>query len=171
MKCLCVVDLQQGLVTPECKTIIPNVVKLIEHFYANHDRVVFTKFHHTDNSAYPTYLGWDKLQAPSQQALLPDIARYARRIFVKYGYGMWTGAMTHYIKAHHIKQLYLVGVDTDACIYHSALQTFDRQIQPIVVADACMSGAGHDNHLAALKLLKRHVGDANIVSLDDVINR
>lgn len=170
MKLLCVVDMQRGFVTPENRPLLNKVIPLIEHFYLQNNKVVFTKFHNTSDSPYCDYLGWRGLQQRSERALLPELDVYTQRVFLKYGYSVWTEAFSHYIEAQKITQLYFVGLDTDACIYESALQTFDQHIQPIVIEDACMSSAGIHFHQAAIQLLKRQIGENNVVTMQSVIS-
>ncbi len=169
MKLLCVVDMQRGAVTQECRKILPNVITLIEQFYSQRYPVVFTKFLNTVDSPYCQHLGWPGLLHPSEQALLPELDYYAKRVFLKYGYSVWTKAVSRYVKNQRIKQIYFAGLDTDACIYESALHTFDKGIQPIIVEDACMSRAGRHYHESALRLLKRQIGKTNVLSTDHII--
>lgn len=170
MKLLCIVDMQRGSVTPECQRIVPNVMRLIENFYLHNAPVIFTKFLNTPDSPYCEQLGWQGLLTEPEQALLPELDIYAQRVFPKYGYSIWTEAVTRYVAAYKIKQLYFAGIDTDACIYESALQTFDRYIQPIIVRDACMSSAGCNYHTVALELLKRQIGKKNIITTGHLID-
>ena len=163
-------DMQRGFVTPECQPIVPTVTRLIEHFYLQNDLVIFTKFHNTVGSPYSDYLGWRELQHQSSQALLPELETYVQRVFVKYGYSIWTEGVLRYVATHNIEQIYFAGLDTDACIYESALQAFDKHIQPIVVSDACMSSAGQAYHLSALQLLKRQIGEDNIISANEIVD-
>ena len=169
MKLLCIVDMQRGFMTPETHRILPKVINLVDYFYLQNDLVVFTKFHNTSDSPYCDFLGWRDLQYSSDQALLPEFEIYTQRVFVKYGYSIFTKAMSNHIEAQKVSEIYLAGLDTDACIYESALQAFDRHIQPIVIQDACMSSAGAAHHAAALTLLKRQIGEHNIRSTLDVM--
>ena len=162
MKLLCIADLQREFVTPVCRTILPNVIRLIDYFNAQHDAIIFTKHYNSIDSPHGRLL--DK----SQQDLLPELGRYAQRVFPKYGYSIWTKAVSRYLDTQKIKQLFFAGVGTDACIYISALQAFDQRIQPIVIEDACMSCVDQRYHRAAIQLLKRQIGDKNVVCTDDI---
>jgi nicotinamidase-related amidase len=170
MKLLCIVDMQQGFITPECQAIVPNVMLLIEYFSLQKSPVIFTKFLNTPDSPYCEHLGWKGLLNKPEQALLPGLDIYAPRVFSKYGYSIWTKAVSEYLNTQNIETIYFAGLDSDACIYESALQAFDQKIQPIVIRDACTSSAGPDYHAAALKLLKRQIGEKNIISTYDLID-
>lgn len=63
-----------------------------------------------------------------------------------------------YLIEQAIKQIFLVGIDTDMCVLKIALDIFDLGIEPIVLTDCCASTSGLQAHLAGLAVLSRNIG-------------
>jgi nicotinamidase-related amidase len=65
--------------------------------------------------------------------------------------------------------LVLCGIATDGCVLKSAVDAFERGIEPVVVTDACASHAGREIHEAGLLLLARFIGPGQLKSAADFV--
>lgn len=72
------------------------------------------------------------------------------------------------------EEVYLCGLDTDACVYETAIALYEIGIKPILIRDLCFSSGGFKYHEAALMLFKRNISSALIKDsyelLDNKIN-
>lgn len=169
MKLLCIVDMQQGLLTRDLQPVILNCEKLAEAFRQNQSSVFCSRLLNNSDSPFERYLDWQRLQDKQSQKLFSGVAYYANKTFVKYGYSIWTPALSQAVKNQHITQIYFAGLDTDACILSSALEAFDKGFEPFVIEDACTSTGGENYHQLGLTCLARNVGKNRIVKTQDVI--
>jgi nicotinamidase-related amidase len=63
-----------------------------------------------------------------------------------------------------IAEIHIVGVDTDICVSKCAVDLFERDRTPFVLAKYCASYAGPDIHEAALKIIARYIGESQVIS-------
>lgn len=72
------------------------------------------------------------------------------------------------------EEVYLCGLDTDACVYETAIALSEIGIKPILIKDLCFSSGGLKYHEAALMLFKRNISSSLIKDsyeiIDDQIN-
>ena len=92
--------------------------------------------------------------------LAPELEKMAppEQVFSKPGYAGLPDALAGVFRDAGIEQVTVVGIDTDMCVLKSAMDIFDMNIQPIVLADCCASTLGAYAHLAGLAILSRNIG-------------
>lgn len=73
------------------------------------------------------------------------------------------------LRAHDIRRVYLVGINTDYCVFASALDAFYRGYELQIVRDAVTTFSGERGHEEGLDLAARHFGKAAVVSTADVL--
>lgn len=61
-----------------------------------------------------------------------------------------------------VNEVYICGLDTDACVLATAIGLFDNLIAPIVLEDYCFSTGGEQYNEAGLKCLERTISKALI---------
>ena len=59
--------------------------------------------------------------------------------------------------------VHLCGIATDNCVLKTAADLFEAGILPVVHADWCASHGGADFHQTGLAILRRLIGDAQVV--------
>jgi nicotinamidase-related amidase len=74
-----------------------------------------------------------------------------------------TPEFLNYVQTHGINRIYIAGIDTDNCVLKCAVDLFEAGFVPVILADCCMSHAGIEAHQAALKILPRFIGPAQII--------
>ena len=73
-----------------------------------------------------------------------------------------TGCSSFLPEMKKFKEIYICGFDTDACVYKTAMDLAENGIKPIILKDYCFS-TNQELHDIAIKLLKRNIGDKNII--------
>ena len=71
MKCLLVIDVQNGFVSPKTEYVVPRILELIEQFKG--ELVVATKFLNYQESPYFRFMGWERLTASPETDIIPEV--------------------------------------------------------------------------------------------------
>ncbi|MEH2044874.1 isochorismatase family cysteine hydrolase [Nostoc sp.] len=167
---LLVVDMQNGFMSEKCRHIIPTVIKLIEQFLAAGKLVKFTRFINTADSNYVKLIHWSRLMQESETSIIDELQPYINNnIFDKPYYSAFTQNFSNFIFLNKISKIYLCGVETDSCILKTAIDSFERGIEPVIIEDASSSHGGQQAHDAGIFLLKRNIGKNQIKMSDEVL--
>ncbi|MEJ6480034.1 isochorismatase family cysteine hydrolase [Nostoc punctiforme UO1] len=168
---LLVVDMQNGFMSEQCRHIIPTVIKLIERFLAIGKLVEFTRFINTADSNYVKLIQWSRLINEPETSIIDELQPYINNIFDKHYYSAFTGNFSAFIFLNQISKIYLCGVETDSCILKTAIDSFERGIEPVIIEDACFSDGGQQAHDAGIFLLKRNIGKNQIQMADEILEK
>nr|WP_307710865.1 isochorismatase family cysteine hydrolase [Streptomyces sp. V1I6] len=169
-----VIDVQQGFVNHHSRGVLPTLARLVKRWHAVGAPVVLTRFHNEEGSPYETITGWTKLRTPQEQALVRDLEPYASEaagLIDKGQSSLFTPSGADLIRAAGWTDLVLCGIDTDACVYDSAVDAYQRGYRPWIVTDACASTGGAEYHEAALLLAARNIGRQHLVTSEVVLSR
>jgi nicotinamidase-related amidase len=157
-----IVDVQRGFLNEFTHHIPQRLRQLLER--GTHDPVLFTRFVNVKGGPYPTFLGWEVMEAAPDTDLAPGLEPFAARgrVFEKRGVCGLPRELDAYLKEAQLKRVYVAGIDTDMCVLKIAMDLFDRSIEPVVLTDCCASTAGLQAHLAGLAVLSRNIGAARL---------
>ena len=168
---LIVVDMQNGFVNDNAIHILPNVRSLIERARSHDIPIAFTRFVNSPGSGYVKWIGWSRLMGQPETDIIPELQELVENVFDKPAYSAFTRDLDYFLGKHEIRKLVICGVATDGCVLKTAVDAFERDIEPIVVGDACASHAGEDVHRAGLLLLGRFIGKGQIVDTDAALEQ
>lgn len=168
---LVVIDVQNGFVNERTRSALPHACKLVEHWQANGWPVVFTRFHNPKGSAYERSLAWTGLRSDADTALHDLIAGYAGTVVDKTVYTAFTSAGEQALAVRPGDTLVMCGIDTDGCVLKTALDAFERDVEPVIAIDACATDGGAAAQRAAHLVLERTVGSGQLLATADVIAR
>src|SRR5262249_18723380 len=132
--------------------------------------VITTRFFNREGSPYVRWIRWAEMMGPPDTDLHPAVASLAQVVFDKLGYTCFTPEVTAWLKDKNVTRLIGCGIATEACGLNPAVSAFEREIEPVVVADACASHAGSEDHEAGLRILSRLIGEGQIRTLRDVVS-
>jgi nicotinamidase-related amidase len=157
---LLVIDVQKGFITDQTS----HIPKLIQNLIVerNFEKVVFTQFVNTEGSFYESEIGWRGMYNAPDIDIVPELLPFVRNIFVKHGYTSFTKDLIVYLKQNSIRLIYMVGLETDACVLKSAIDALELGYRPIVLGNYCATTAGDIFHTFALDLLRKNVGLRNV---------
>lgn len=166
---LLVVDVQNGFVNDRTRHVIDPVNALIHAFADRGEWVAFTRFVNVEGSGYERWIGWTRFRTEPENAIHDEVETDGYPVFVKHGYTAFTDAFEAHVRALGVGRLVICGIATDGCVLKSAVDAFERGIEPVVVADACASHAGDEVHEAGLLLLGRFIGKGQLKSVRDFV--
>ena len=153
--------MQKGFITQENSGLENKIDSLIINNEFKH--TIATQFINTKNSNFVKLLDWEEMQEGSQSTdICNKIRETSIKTIKKNTYG--STELIEHLKNQGIKQTLIVGVDTDACVLKIALDIFDADIEPYVLTEYCGSSGGLAYHDLAIKLLRRLIGDRNVVT-------
>ncbi len=166
---LLAVDVQNGFVNEHTRHIIEPVNALIGAFTGRGEPLAFTRFVNTLGSGYERWIGWTSFMHRPENNLSDAVDVGSAPVFVKHGYTAFTDEFSNYLDEHSIDRLVLCGIATDGCVLKTAVDAFERGIEPVVITDACASHAGRALHDAGLLLLARFIGAGQLKSVADFV--
>ena len=168
---LLIVDMQNGFVTEKVQHIVPNIKKLITSFKQKGDSIAFTRFINYRDSSWEKWIKWSRLMEEPEISIIDELSGYADNVFDKVGlYSAFTKEFESFIEANKIETIYICGVATDGCVLKSAVDSFEKKIEPVVIEDACYSHAGKEVHEAGLLLISRFVGKYQLKTTGEVLD-
>lgn len=160
--CLFIIDIQNGFITQNTSHIPPRVKSLLEQNIF--DSVIFTRFINTPYSPYVKYLNWHELISPIQQKIVGEIEPFAQIIVDKTIYTACNQETLDLLNKNNIQKVFICGIDTDSCVLKTAIDFFENNINPYVLAYYSASTGGDKFHQAGLLVLSQMIGINNIVT-------
>jgi len=158
--CLFIIDVQRGFVNEWTREIPEKVAGLQDRF----DTVVATRFVNPEGSFYRSLIGWTRFAPGSDDTTLAFRPRDDALVVDKAQYSCLVPAVETLLAERQIGRVHLCGIATDNCVLKTAVDLFERGIEPVVLADYCASHGGPDCHQAGLLLLRRFIGAGQVVS-------
>lgn len=162
MKCLLIIDVQNGFVSERTKNVVPKIIGLMEEF--QNEFVIATQFKNLDNSAFSKIMKWNGLKETPETNLIKGVKERADLIIEKNTYTACTDEVLKLLKDKNIADVYIAGIDTDCCVLKTAIDLFENNIRPLVLSDYCASNGGKESHYAAIKVLQRTIGYNQIIT-------
>jgi len=158
-KLLLVIDVQNDFVNNNTKEYVDKIQSLINS--NNYENIVFTKFINTEDSLWCKKLNYRGCMTKEGQDIVIDTKNY--KVFEKTIYSALNEDLKGFIKDKGIKEIYLCGFDTEACVQKTAMDLFECGYDVYVLKDYCMTHCGIEIHDIAIDNLKRLIGGNSIV--------
>lgn len=156
---LLIVDVQTGFINSETKHLLP----IVEQLQAEYEHVYATRFVNKESSPYRKFLGWERFAECSEDAVLAFEPLPGVKVINKTVYTSVSDEFLEELEEKNIKEVFVCGIDTDACVAATAVGLFEHGIRPVILAHACASHAGAEYHNAALRILRRLIGSKQVI--------
>ncbi len=146
---LVVVDVQNYFINEHTKGLPEKIQKFIVRNENNFDYVVFTKFVNKINSNFVKMLGWRKCFKSPEIDIDKSLLEFTHKnnVFAKHGFSAFKSQeFVKFLKRNKIKNLYICGTDTEACIFSTAVDAFDAGYKVKVLKELCGSSHGKRLH-------------------------
>ncbi len=156
---LLIIDLQKNFINEETKYCLKKIKKLLD--CKKYDYIAFTKFINDEDSNFYKILNWRGCITEEDRQIMIDTKNY--KVFEKRTYTALNDELKNYIKDNNITNIYLCGIDTDACVLKTALDLFDNNYNVKVIEDCCASHTGYKMHESAIDILKKNIGSNNVI--------
>ena len=153
-KALVVVDVQKYFVNEKTSDIPKKIATYIRE--NNFDFVLFSKFVNKKGSNWFRTLGWEKMTGPPDTDIHETLKEFADKnnVFEKTSYSVFKAqGFEKFLKKNDIEELYICGIDINACVLASALEAFDLGYTPHVLKELSASHSKKELDDAALAIL------------------
>jgi len=163
-KALLIVDVQQQFINKYTKNIPVKIRNFIDD--NQFDLVVFSRFVNTPGSNW-IKSGWNKMMTAEETQIVPELDKFLNQdnTFTKTAFSVFASDnFRKIIKENHITDLYIVGLDTHACIYATALEAFARGLNVRVISDLCAVSHGSKYHTMALEMIRKNLGPKVLIT-------
>ncbi len=148
MKLLIVIDVQEEFADLK-------IVEKIKTILKNYDKVVFGQFVNHGDSPFVKKLNY----LDAFDSKLIDLGANADLVIKRCQYSMVTEELLKFIADNQIDEIYLCGFETDACVYKTALDLFEKGYNVYVLKDYCNGF----NHQIVIDLLKKQIGNDYVI--------
>ena len=166
---LLVVDMQNGFITDASKHIVAVVKELVEFFDKQNSPVVFTRFVNKPDSPFVKWGEHADFMSEPENAIISELKPYVNIVFEKTQYSAFTDEVTLFIQEKNIKRIFICGIATNYCILKTAVDAFEKNIQPIVIEDACASFKSKKVHEQALEFISGYIGPKQIIKSKELL--
>ena len=156
---LLIIDVQCGFINEWTAHVPLRAASLQDSF----DGVLVTRLYNPQKSLYRKLRGWNAFALGSKDTQLAFIARSDATIIDKATYSCVTTVFLDRLRREGIARVHLCGIATESSLLMSAVDLFQAGIEPVVLAHACGSHAGHAEHEAGLQILRRLIGDKQVI--------
>lgn len=98
---------------------------------------------------------------PEEYDIVDELVEFVNKgnLFKKSTYGSFTdNKVLNMLRKNKIKEVYIMGIQTENCVLTFARDAFDRGFKVIVLKDYCASDAGTKLHKAALEIIGENIG-------------
>jgi len=160
-RALIVIDVQNGFITPSSRHVIQKIKKLLES--KKFDIVVFTQFVNVPGSPFRKIKNWHKIATAPETDIVPELKPFAKTVFKKNVYSSFTPEFERFLKKNKISQLYLAGIDTECCVFKTAVDAFEKGYEPFLLASYCASHESSKFHQMGVALFGRLITPKNII--------
>jgi len=158
-KLLLVIDVQKDFINENTKAYVKKIQELIDS--EEYEEIAFTKFINSEENILYKKLNYTGCMTTDGQNIVIDTKQH--KVFKKVIYSALNEELKQYIKNNDIKEIYLCGFDTDACVQKTALDLFENGYDVYILKDYCMCSSGIELHNIILNNLKRLIGEKNII--------
>lgn len=152
---LIVVDVQAGFISDYTRRCLPRIYELL--CSGRFECVIATRFFNKEGSLFRSRIGWGRLSTADEIALDPEVERYADVVIDKPTYGAGQPLIDE-LERRGIRDVVLVGIDTDVCVLQNAAFLFDQGFRVSVDIAGCATNGGPAADRAAVALLGRTIG-------------
>lgn len=156
MKCLFVIDVQNGFVSDKTEMVLPKIEQLMNDF--DEGFIIATQFINTENSGFTDIIHWGRLKTTPEINLIPFVKEKATYVIQKPTYSACIDEAMQLLLENNVTEAYIAGIDTDCCVLATAISLFERNIRPVVLEQYCASNGGEVSHQAAITVLERTIG-------------
>ncbi len=164
MKALLVIDLQKYFINENTEFLPGKIANFIEkHTF---DYTVFFQYVNTPDSNFVKIHNWNHMFGSPETDIVDEVTQYltGNNLFKKHSFSVFRAeGFSEFMKSKLINELYLCGIDTDACILSSEMEAFEKGYDAKVIEDLCASHWGIEYHRKAIDLLKKNLGKQAIV--------
>ncbi|WP_433388446.1 cysteine hydrolase [Micromonospora sp. KLBMP9576] len=163
---LVVTDVQNGFVREQSAHVVPIIVDVVRRWQQAGGETLFTRYINYPGSPFERFFGWHRLQSSPETDIVADLTPYVDRGIVldKVIYSPFTSDGIKLFQQRGWREFYFCGIATESCVLKGAVDAFERNLTPWLIADASASHAGPEAHEAGLLVARRFIGPRQVIT-------
>ncbi|MFY1634741.1 cysteine hydrolase [Solwaraspora sp. WMMB335] len=167
---LVVTDMQNGFVREQSAHIVPVVVDLVRRWQEAGGDTLFTRYLNYPGSPFERFFDWQRLQSPPDIDLVSELHPHLNQgaMLDKRIYSPFTPEGIALFQERGWEEFYFCGIATESCVLKGAVDAFEHNFTPWLIADASASHAGAEAHNAGLLVARRFIGPRQVISRDQI---
>ncbi|MFE9186278.1 cysteine hydrolase [Micromonospora haikouensis] len=167
---LVVTDMQNGFVREHSAHVVPIIVDLVRCWQQAGGDTLFTRYLNYPGSPFERFFGWRNLQSAPETDIVSELLPYVDRGIVldKNNYSPFTALGIELFRERSWTEFYFCGIATESCVLKGAVDAFEHNHTPWLIADASASHAGEEAHEAGLLVARRFIGPNQVIKRLDI---
>jgi nicotinamidase-related amidase len=133
------------------------------------DYVIATKFYNPDPSPFREILDYQKLSPGDSETQFAFTPRNDAHIIERPLYTCVNELFKGHIKQLNIREIYVCGIATEACVLKTVLDLFESNIRSWLITDLCASDQEDKYHEIALKLIGKLINTIHLIDSKQVL--
>ena len=158
-KALIVIDVQNCFAVEKAADLPSKIAKHIQNI--SYDHVLFTVFRNESSSNFHKILNWKGAMNRPGIDIHPELASFlnGQNTFEKTTYSaLKSKTLLDFLKKENITDLFLCGINTDACVLATAFEAFDFGFTFTILEELCsISSFKEEYENAAEVIIKRNL--------------
>lgn len=157
---LLIVDMQNYFITPHTAHLPEKIKAHIVLYHNTYAHILFSRFINTKDSNFVRSLGWNNCIQGTETEIHPDLIPFTapETVFTKHGFSAFHAlGLSEFLQENHVTTLSICGTDTDACVYATAMDAFEKGYITQVLFDLCGSHRGKEWHELGMRLIKANL--------------
>lgn len=160
-KALIVVDLQKGFLTKYTRDLPAKIRRFIQKRGGEYNLIIFTQFRNHPKSNFVKHLNYRGFISRNRYEIVNELRDFIKKtnLFRKDTYSSFlTKKPSDVLRKNKIREVQIVGIDTENCVLTFARDAFDRGYKVTVLKDLCRSHSDPNLHGAALEIIRKNIG-------------
>lgn len=157
-KLLLVIDVQKDFINNTTSKYVSKIEELVNS--NKYENVAFTKFINSEDSLWYKKLNYKGCMTKEGQEIVIDTKNH--KVFEKTIYSSLNEEFKQYLVENNIKEIYLCGFKTNACVQKTALDLFESGYEVYVLKEYCMT-TSIELHNVIIDNLRELIGSDSII--------
>jgi nicotinamidase-related amidase len=165
-KALLVIDVQNYFINQFTQHIPGQIAAFIEKNKYKFNSIFFFQFINSSDSNWVKISHWRKMLRSPEIDIVPRLRKFLTpdNLFPKTAFSCFKNKrFLKIIKINNLKNFYLCGLDTHACVYCTAMEAYESGFNVYVIKDLCAASHGLSYHKNSLRALIKNLGGQVIV--------
>ncbi|MCG2723671.1 cysteine hydrolase [archaeon] len=127
---------------------------------------MFTQFINNGKNNFVKLMDWHEMSKPPQSDIVDELAQLATKenTVVKNSYSAFKNkGFRKILKDNKIEEIWIAGINTEQCVFTTAIEAFDLGYKPVIISGLCRSSANAEWHATAIKVMVDMIGEKQVV--------
>ncbi len=165
-KILLVIDVQKYFINDLTNDLPEKIKKYIEQNKSEFSKIIFTQFINNEKNNFVKLMEWHEFSKSPQIDICDELKQFAGKenVYIKNSYSAFRNKdFAEYLKNNKIQEIWIVGINTENCVFATAIEAFDLEYRPVVLSELCRSSANAKWHKTAIEIMKEMIGEKQVI--------